>query len=122
MKGDPEHAGAQYRPADDIVAAKTVYLFPRPDAAPRRDVDYPWVGQTHVIGDATYSVVHMNHPANPKGMRYSAYRDYGRFGAFVESDLSAERPLRLTFQFDVFKGGPPSREEIDERWERFAAR
>lgn len=120
LSGDPEHAGVQYRPANEIKSQETVYAFPRADADPKKDRDYRWVGQTHAIGEEVYSVIHMNHPSNPKGVRHSAYRDYGRFGAFLESPLSTDQPLRLTFQFLIARGPLPARDRIENEWRQFA--
>lgn len=120
LHGDPEHAGVQYRPHQDVTAEETRYFFPREDADPTEDVDYPWVGQTHTLKGKRYSVVHLNHPNNPKGTRYSAYRDYGRFGAFFETDLKESAPLTLRYRFAIKKGKMFPESRIESLWEDFA--
>jgi len=112
LNGDPEHAGVQFRPANEVDARKTKYLFPKEGQDPRKDFDLPWVAEQFSLGDQVYSVVHMNHPDNPKPTRYSAYRDYGRFGAFFTRSLNKSEPLELAYRFAVFRGALPSREDI----------
>ena len=37
LDGDPEHAGVQFRPADEMDRKETVYLFPKEEAKPHQD-------------------------------------------------------------------------------------
>jgi hypothetical protein len=120
LAGDPNHAGVQYRPADEIADQETVYLFPREEANPLKDMDYPWVGSSHSIDGKRYSVVHMNHPENPKQTLYSAYRDYGRFGAFFEAELKSGETLGLKYRMIVLEGELPGAGEIQKWWDDFA--
>jgi hypothetical protein len=120
LDGDPEHAGVQYRPANEVVRAETTYLFPKEKADPRRDVDYPWVGETYTLAGKRYSVVDMNHPENPPGTVFSAYRDYGRFGAFFKKDLSAGQTLVLKYRFWIGTGEMPEAATIQRAWDQFA--
>jgi len=120
LRGDPEHGGIQYRPADEIDRAETSYFFPKKNADPRVDRDYPWVGETYALRGKRYTVVHMNHPQNPKGTIYSAYRDYGRFGAFFSARLKAGFPLVVRYGFAVYKGRAPEAARIQSLWDRFA--
>jgi hypothetical protein len=120
LDGDPEHAGIQYRPAGEVTAAETTYVFPKEGADPHKDRDYPWVGESYTLGGKRYSVVHMNHPDNPKETVYSAYRDYGRFGAFFKKDLKAGETLVLKYRFRVSAGEMPAAAEIQKCWDAFA--
>lgn len=137
LDGDPEHAGVQYRPADSLVRAETVYVFPRENARPHQDVDYPWVGMTYTLrgeggdgpdGDAAagagkrYSVVQMSHPENPTGTRWSAYRNYGRFGAFPKATIKPGEPLVLRYRFLIADGDMPATDVIQKDWDAFAGR
>ena len=122
LGGDPEHAGCQYRPANEVVKSETTYVFPKEHADPRKDRDYPWVGETYTLWGKRYSVVHFNHPSNPKGTVYSAYRDYGRFGAFFTARLPLGTSLVLRYRFAVWEGEMPSAEKIQRLWDDFAAR
>ncbi len=107
LNGDPEHAGVQYRPANEVDRKRTKYFFPKEDADPKKDLDYAWAGETYTLGERVYTVIHLNHPDNPKGTKYSAYRDYGRFGAFFTRDLAAKESLRLRYRFLVYTGHLP---------------
>jgi len=120
LDGDPEHAGIQYRPADEVVRAETVYVFPRAKADPKQDLDYPWVGETYSLNGKRHSVVHMNHPANPSGTKYSAYRDYGRFGAFFTKEIKARETLTVQYRFLVADGEMPGTKLIQRHWDRYA--
>jgi len=119
LKGDPEHAGIQYRPADEVVKPVR-YVFPRDSVDPTKDKDLAWVAEQYVLGGKTYSVQHMNHPQNPKGTLYSAYRDYGRFGAFFETGIKKGESLRLKYRFWVAAGELPSRDVLQRQSDAFA--
>ncbi|HYE20144.1 MAG TPA: DUF6807 family protein [Tepidisphaeraceae bacterium] len=117
LGGDREHAGVHFRPAGDILTAKTRYLFPAPAAQPTKDVDYPWVGEAFTLpGDKTYFVALMNHPDNPKGTQASAYRDYGRFGFFAKSDVKKDEARVLKYRFLVADGQPPAADYLWKLW------
>jgi hypothetical protein len=119
LDGDPEHAGIQYRPADEVVRAETVYVFPREKANPKQDLDYPWVGETYTLNGKRHSVVQMNHPDNPSGTKYSAYRDYGRFGAFFTKEIKAGGTLTVQYRFLIADGEMPATKQIQRHWDRF---
>jgi mono/diheme cytochrome c family protein/glucose/arabinose dehydrogenase len=124
LDGDPEHAGIHYRPADELVRADTVYVYAKENAKPHEDVNYPWVGQTHTLGGdhggKRYSVVQMSHPDNPKNTRWSAYRNYGRFGAFPVATVKPGEPLLLRYRFLIADGEMPAPEFIQKSWDAFA--
>ncbi|MDB5322572.1 MAG: hypothetical protein JWN40_4203 [Phycisphaerales bacterium] len=108
LEGDPEHGGVQYRPAGDISAKETTYLYPVEKADARKDVDYPWVGETYMLKGKKYSVVEMSSPENPKGTRWSAYRDYGRFGAYPKASVKSGESLTVKFRFLIADGEMPA--------------
>jgi len=120
LDGDPEHAGMQYRPAAAILTAETSYVFPRTSVDVGKDRDYPWVGETYALADGRHSVVFMNHPTNPTGTRYSAYRNYGRFGAFPTATIPANGSLLLTYRFLIADGELPTAAAIQQAWDAFA--
>ncbi len=103
LDGDPEHAGVHFRPADDVDRLKTAYMYPAKYPKPHEDKDYPWVGVVFTLKDTgkSYGVFEINHPSNPKGTRWSAYRNYGRFGAFPKITLSPGKPVTLKYRFLV---------------------
>lgn len=120
--GDPEHSGLQYRPAEAIDRTKTVYVFPRENANPRKDRDYPWVGESYTLEGRRYSVVWINHPANPTGTVISAYRDYGRFGGFFKAAVPRGGTLVLRCRFLVMQGEMPSTELVQRVANDFTGR
>ena len=121
LDGDPEHAGIHYRPANEVVAKETRYVFPKEGADPKKDQDYPWVGATYTLKGKRHSVVHMNHPGNPKGTMYSAYRDYGRFGAFPKAKVKGGETLTLKYRFLIADGEMPPADVVQKTWDDFAS-
>jgi hypothetical protein len=119
LGGDPEHAGVQYRPADELDRKQTRYLFPAAGNDPRRDKDLPWTALQYVLDGKTYGVVQMNSPDNPKDTVWSAYRDYGRFGAFPRAEIADGQTLTLTYRFLVLAGPLPDRHEIQKQYQPF---
>ena len=120
LDGDPEHAGCQYRPAAEVDGKQTVYTFPQEKADPKKDRDYPWAGETYTLAGQQHSVVIMSHPDNPKGTRWSAYRDYGRFGAFPKVPVKAGETLTLRYQFVIADGAMLPAETIQKMYNAFS--
>jgi hypothetical protein len=119
LNGDPEHAGFQYRPNDAVAKGgpevKAKYLFHKDGIDPRKDRDLPWVAMSYGLDSGRYSVEHMNHPDNPKSTLYSAYRDYGRFGAFFTKELDAGQTLTLNYRVWVGRGELPERRDMENK-------
>jgi hypothetical protein len=124
LNGDPEHAGVQYRAHNDVAAGgpdvKAKYLFHAEGIDPRKDKDLPWVAMSYGLNGRYYTVQHMNHPDNPKGTIYSAYRDYGRFGAFFKYMIEKDQTLTLRYRFWIGRGEMPSREDLAARYAAYA--
>ncbi len=120
LGGDPEHSGVQYRPANELDSTKTVYFLPKEHPNAHKDLDYPWLGETYFLNGKKYSVVDLNHPANPKKTRFSAYRDYGRFGAYPAATVTKVKPLELNYRFIVLDGEMPSAATIQKWWDDYA--
>ena len=118
--GDPEHAGVQYRPANEVDAKKTRYLFPAGVTDVKKERDLPWAASRHIIEGKTYSVLHVNHPANPKGTVYSAYRDYGRFGAYPKFDVKKGGTQVLRYRFLIMQGDLPTQAMLEKESDAFA--
>jgi len=131
LNGDPEHAGFQYR-AHDAVAkggkeVKAIYLFHEDGIDPRKDKDLPWAAMSYGLNGKQYTVQYMNHPENPKPTIYSAYRDYGRFGAFFQQKINASlgsawdkgETLTLAYRIWVGQGEMPQRQELVNRYSAF---
>ena len=119
LGGDPEHAGVQYRAHNDVAEAdqalKASYLFHEDGIDPHRDKDLPWVAMSYGLNGRRYVVQHMNHPENPRPNIYSAYRDYGRFGAFFKHRIDADQSLSLRYRIWVVEGEPAARQELAAR-------
>jgi len=64
-------------------------------------------------------VLHTNHPDNPKGTVYSAYRDYGRFGAFFKETINSGETLTLRYQIWVAEGQMPERQMCAGKYSAF---
>jgi hypothetical protein len=108
LDGDPQHAGFQFRAANDVAvqtAKQTYYLRPDGKGKPgetrnwepktkQGPVNLPWDAMCFLLDGKRYTVAYLDHPNNPGEKRYSE-RDYGRFGCYFEYDLTTERPLVL---------------------------
>ena len=120
LDGDPEHAGVHFRTAGELDTKKTLYHFPAASPYAHKDTDYPWVGETFTLGGTAYSVVEMSHPKNPAGTRWSAYRDYGRFGAFPVAEIRQGGSFTFSYRFLVAQGELPGAATIKALYEAFA--
>ena len=119
LDGDPEHAGIQLRAADQLDRTKTRYLYPQKNADAHRDQDYPWLACSYVLGEKTYSVVYLNHPGNPKSAKYSAYRDYARFGAFFKTTLEKGQESTLKIRFIFLESALPPADWIQKQYNSY---
>ena len=111
LDGDPQHAGFQFRAANDVAAktAKQTY-FLRPDGkgkpgetrnwdpkTKKGPVNLPWDAMSFVLDGKRYTAAYLNNPRNPGESRWSE-RDYGRFGCYFPYELTADRPLVATYR------------------------
>lgn len=119
LDGDPEHAGIQLRAPIELDRTKTRYLYPQKNADAHRDLDYPWLACSYVLGEKTYSVVYLNHPENPKSTKYSAYRDYARFGGFFKTTLEKDQEQTLKVRFIVLESALPPAEWIQKQYNAY---
>jgi hypothetical protein len=114
LSGDPEHAGFQYRAHNDVAAGggevKAAYLFHNDGVDPKKDKDLPWAALVYRLNNRQYCVLHMDHPDNPRPTIYSAYRDYGRFGAFFTHTIKSGEALTLCYRMWIVGGEMPARE------------
>ena len=119
LKGDPEHAGVHYRPADAVDKKKTKYVYPKGVTDVKKVKDMAWAAENYTLDGKEYGVLHMNHRDNPKGTKHSAYRDYGRFGAFFEKDVKKGESLTVRYGFVIFDGKLPGQDQLQkirEEW------
>jgi hypothetical protein len=120
VRGDPEHAGMQYRPHNGVAENKSArYFFHAEGIDPRKDRDLPWAAETYELRGKLWSVQHMNHPDNPEGTVYSAYRDYGRFGAYPTKVIPDGETLTLRYRIRITPGEAPTREAMAAEYEKF---
>lgn len=122
LGGDPEHAGLQFRPAEEVDRAATTYIYPVKEADAHKDRDYPWVGETFTLAGKQYSVIYLNHPDNPKDTAFSAYRDYGRFGGFFKTSLAANQELTLKVRLLIVEGAMPEASVIQKASNEFTGK
>jgi len=135
LNGDPEHGGFQFRTHNDISKGseraqnrdlkdyediRARYLFHEEGTDPRKDRNLPWVAMCFGLNDRHYTVQHMNHPDNPKPTVYSAYRDYGRFGAFFKQRIKESETLALRYRIRVIEGKLPNREKMEAKYLSFS--
>ena len=118
LDGDPQHAGFQFRAAQEVAEGdqKSTY-FLRPDGRGRpgetrnwnaknpdpRTVNLPWNAMSFVIDGTRYTAVYLDTPTNPKEARYSE-RTYGRFGSYFEYELDKDRELNVNYRLWLQQG------------------
>ncbi len=127
---DKEHAGVQYRPSLDVTKNKSAKYVYSDESVKELDTkggklpkDMPWVAMTYKMADGSvWTVEYMNSPANPKNTEWSAYRDYGRFGAIVSTKIKNGETLTLKCRIRITKGEAPSREELNKQYAAFAGK
>ncbi len=143
LDANPEHGGFQYRPHNDVAVQvgaaggkqtadkakadlKTRYEFHADGiktASQRLNAnkDLPWAAQSYHLRGRRYSIQHLNHRSNPKGTVYSAYRQYGRFGAFFKTTIPKGEVLSLRYRIWAAERTMPPREEMNLRHAAFQA-
>ncbi len=114
LGGDPQHAGFQFRAAQEVAdrKAETIYIRPAEASGGENDVweNCGWAASRFEIAGRPYAVLHMNDPANPTPTVYST-RDYGRFGAFFAGSLKPEG--RMNLRYGILVLGPGARPARD---------
>jgi len=112
LDGDPQHAGFQFRAAQEVADGDqklTYYLRPDGQGEPGETRNWtsknpdpvtanlPWNAMSFVIEQDRYTAVYLDHPTNPKEARYSE-RTYGRFGSYFEFELDEEKDLQTNYR------------------------
>jgi len=116
LDGDPQHAGFQFRAAQEVAAGdqnSTYYLRTDGKGAPGETrnwsrgndecADRPWNAMSFVIDGDRYTAVYLDSPNNPKEARYSE-RTYGRFGSYFEYELDEEKDLVVNYRIWLQEG------------------
>jgi len=126
LNGDPEHAGFQYRPHDGVAKGgkdvKATYLFHKEGIDPKKDKDLPWAAMSYGLNGKRYSVLYMDCPDNPRPVIYSAYRDYGRFGAFFKKQIKDGDTLTLRYRIWITEGPMLERVKLAKKYSEFVDR
>jgi len=122
MSGDPEHAGAQFRPSEKVDTKTTTYIFPGENIDAHKVKDLSWAAEIFTVEGKTFTVVILNHPDNPKDTATSAYRDYGRFGMFPKGKATAEAPFKLHYQWLIAEGEVRDAAAFQQAWNAFAGK
>ena len=120
IDGDPEHAGAQFRPSEMIDVTKTTYVYPGKDVQIHKVRDLTWVAEVFTVEGRTFTALLLNHPSNPKDTAFSAYRDYGRFGAFPKGVATPEAPFKLRYKWVVAEGDVRDAAAFQQAYNAFA--
>ena len=98
---------------------KATYLFHKEGIDAHKDKDLPWAAMSYGLNGKRYSVLYMDHPDNPRPVIYSAYRDYGRFGAFFKKKIGAGETLMLRYRILVVESEMPKRGELAKKYSEF---
>jgi hypothetical protein len=122
LSGDPEHAGAQFRPSELVDTQTTTYIFPGEKIDAHKVKDLPWAAEVFTVEGKTFTVIILNHPDNPKDTATSAYRDYGRFGMFPKGKATAESPFKLRYQWLIAEGDVRDAATLQNAWNAFAGK
>lgn len=120
IDGDPEHAGAQFRPSEKIDSTKTTYIYAGKDVLIHKVKDLTWVAEVFTVEGQTFTALLLNHPSNPKDTAFSAYRDYGRFGAFPKGVATPEAPFKLRYQWLIAEGDIRNAVAFQQAYNAFA--
>jgi len=101
LDGDPHHAGVQFRALQRFAEKdqpKVSYL--RPEGATDEGNDIwthaDWTAAVLPLEGGPVTVVHVDHPTNPRPNRYSS-RPYGRFGSTFTARVHPQQPLQLRY-------------------------
>lgn len=132
LEGDRQHAGFQFRAAQEV-AEKNSARYIRPEGAPQGadavqvgdagdpppHSNIPWVAMSYEVDGHRYTTEYFEAPSLPKPSLFSE-RPYGRFGAFFKTKLTPDKPLTMRYQVNILAGDPPSRDVVQKRFDTFA--
>ena len=106
LDGDAQHAGLQFRAAQEVAdnEKETVYVLPAGAARDKDDLaKAPWATAIFKVGGHRYAVMYMTHPSNRhRDSAVISARLYARFGEFFPTDLKAGEPLLMKYRIAVF--------------------
>jgi len=129
LDGDPQHAGVQWRSAQEVADNKTATRYLRsaqwaflPTDQEHNAPDYkdlPWDAIQYKLGERAYTVAYLTDPSNPANAEFSE-RLYGRFGEFFPWSLRKDNPLSVRYRWWVSATHAVTREQIDRKYEDLA--
>ncbi|HUG41568.1 MAG TPA: DUF6807 family protein [Longimicrobiales bacterium] len=129
LGGDRQHAGVQFRAAQEVADSPESTRFIRPaawahlPADQEQDgahfIDLPWNAMRFSLDGRSYTVAYLSHPSNPEGADMSE-RQYGRIGEFIRRTISPTEPSTLRYRFWISADRPIGREDIARRHAEFA--
>lgn len=129
LDGDRQHAGVQFRAAQEVAEHENTTRFLRPqkwsnlkpDKANNAEdyADLLWDAMQFTVDGQRYTVAYLTDPTNPDGARFSE-RAYGRFGEFIPYEITESKPLRLHYQWWIHAGDDVTRAEVEARYQDMA--
>ncbi len=128
LAGDRQHAGLQFRAAQEVAENESATQFLRPAGwshlSASQEVnnsahkDLPWNAMQFEIGGETYTITYLSHLDNPNDAEFSERR-YGRFGEYFPWSLRQDNPLTLKYRFWITTHGEVSRSEVQQKYEDY---
>ncbi len=125
LNGDRQHAGVQFRAAQEVAEHENTTRYLRPEEWSHlpsdkqintdEHKDLPWNAIQIDVQNEDFTVAYLTDPANPEGARFSE-RLYGRFGEFIPYTIDENNPLHLRYRWWVHDGHAVSREDIQQRY------
>jgi hypothetical protein len=129
LDGDPQHAGFHFRAAQEVAegasgtsGGSATYVRPASARFTRNDewLETPWVACSFVVKGNPYTVLHMDHPDNPRPVTYST-RAYGRFGAFFKGAVEKGKPMVLKYRIAVVAGQAPDQATLTRMYSDYTS-
>lgn len=124
LDGDRQHAGVQFRAAQEVADHDDETRFLRPASWAHLPADrevnsddhrgLPWNAIQFEARGRAYTVAYLSHPDNSGEAEFSE-RLYGRFGEFFPGEVRAGSPLTLRYRFWVQADGSVQRSEIERK-------
>jgi hypothetical protein len=125
LEGDRQHAGVQWRSAQEVAEnqKKTRYLRPAKwaDLPPEQQInteahrDLPWNAIQYPLGKSEYTVAYLTSPKNPDNAAFSE-RLYGRFGEYFPCELEPGKPLVVRYRWWVIATHDVKRDQIELKY------
>ena len=119
LAGDPEHAGCHFRADNEVNSNKSAKFLIPAGKDVKKSSDIPWTAMTYKLRSNQYYVHHMSSPKNGQ-WKYSAYRNYGRFGSFpFGHEIKKGESANFHFAFYISPGNFPEDAEaqMQKRYE-----